>query len=330
MYIQAENRKRPLLFNSEDMPNFIIGSIGVNSYTTGMNIRNTPGDETINLQIGNFCSIANEINVHINRNHDYKSVSQHFLASGDPEVDIFCFKEKKIKQKGQILICNDVWIGNGATLMSGVKIGNGALIGAGTLVAKDIPAYAIAAGNPAKVIKYRFSEEQIDKLLKIKWWNWPVNEVRKNIQDFKYDVGEFIDRYYNKPVEPPGISIKKRDKSIIFYPDFGQPYPVWTKVIQDYTDKYSNNDDVTLILRIPHDDEFQTKVDSINQIMSEKPNDPDIMIYSDFLEDERSCFKEVEYLITTRSMDTIKYVEYADEFDVKIISGVDIPVFDAI
>ncbi len=132
--------------------------------------------------------------------------------------------------------------------------------------------------------------------------------------------------YYNRPDDPPKISLKKRNKSIIFYPDFGQPYPVWPRVIDEYTDNYSDSDDITLILRIPQDDEFHAKVDSINQIISEKSDDPDILIYSDFIEDERSCFEEVDYFITTRSIDTIKHVECADEFDVKILSGVDIPV----
>ncbi len=214
--------------------------------------------------------------------------------------------------------------------MSGIKIGNGALIGAGALVAKDIPAYAIAVGNPAKVIKYRFEKEQIDKLLTIKWWNWPVSKIRKNIENFKCDINEFIDMYYNKPDDPPKISFTKRSKSIIFYPDFDQPYPVWPRVINEYTNNYSNSNDITLILRIPQNDEFHARVDRINQIMSEKPDNPDILIYSDFVEDERSCFKEVEYFITTRSIDTIKYVEYADEFDIIILSGVDIPNFDSI
>ena len=83
--------------------------------------------------------------------------------------------------RGDVIIGNDVWIGYGATILSGVSIGDGAAIGACSLVVKDVPPYAIVAGNPAQVIRYRFDEETIHKLLKIRWWDWPDQRVRENI-----------------------------------------------------------------------------------------------------------------------------------------------------
>ena len=79
------------------------------------------------------------------------------------------------------IIGNDVWIAAGVNILHKVKIGNGAVIGAGAVVTKDIPPYAIAAGVPAKVIKYRFDEEFIAELERIKWWNWPRDLIMKNI-----------------------------------------------------------------------------------------------------------------------------------------------------
>ena len=83
--------------------------------------------------------------------------------------------------KGNVIIKNDVWIGMNSIILSGVTIGNGAVIAAGSVVTKDIPDYAVAAGNPARVIKYRFTQETIDLLLNTKWWeqnpSWIINNI---------------------------------------------------------------------------------------------------------------------------------------------------------
>ncbi len=82
--------------------------------------------------------------------------------------------------------------------MSGVSIGDGAVIGAGAVVTSDITPYAIAVGNPAKTIKYRFSPDKIEKLLKIQWWNWPNEKIQSNIEYFYGEVDSFIERFYNE------------------------------------------------------------------------------------------------------------------------------------
>ena len=84
--------------------------------------------------------------------------------------------------RGDIVIGNDVWIGYEAVVMQGVRIGDGAVIGSRAVVTKDVPPYSIVGGIPAKVIRKRFSEEVIEKLLKIQWWNWDDEAVRKNLQ----------------------------------------------------------------------------------------------------------------------------------------------------
>lgn len=83
--------------------------------------------------------------------------------------------------KGQVTIGNDVWIGSGATILSGVTIGDGAVIGTNALVAGDVPSYAIYAGNPAKLIRYRFDDEVIAKLKEMKWWDWNYELIYKAI-----------------------------------------------------------------------------------------------------------------------------------------------------
>lgn len=150
--------------------------------------------------IGSFCSFADGCS--ILQTH-YMGVTTHqFLFSSFryPDFDellpskkqeeIF---EKHISSK-KTVIGNDVWVGKNASIMAGVKIGDGAVIGAGAVVTKDVPPYAIVGGIPAKVIKYRFNEEQIEELLKIKWWNWSDKQIAERFDDF-LDIDEFISKY---------------------------------------------------------------------------------------------------------------------------------------
>jgi len=100
----------------------------------------------------------------------------------------------KIEERKKITIGNDVFIGANVTVLDGVIIGDGAIIGAGAVVSKDIPPYAIAIGCPIKIIKFRFSQEEIVKLLKIEWWNFGENEL-KDVEKHFFDVSAFLEKY---------------------------------------------------------------------------------------------------------------------------------------
>jgi acetyltransferase-like isoleucine patch superfamily enzyme len=100
------------------------------------------------------------------------------------------------KTKGDVIIGNDVWIGMDVFILSGVKIGDGAVVGAKSVVTKDVPPYAIVGGNPAKIIRYRFPKETIDKLLTIAWWDWSDERIKSNINLLlSDDIDEFIKFY---------------------------------------------------------------------------------------------------------------------------------------
>lgn len=101
--------------------------------------------------------------------------------------------ETKIVENKQVVIGNDVYIGINVTILDGVTIGDGAMIGAGAVVTKDIAPYAIAVGVPAKVVKYRFEQNQIEKLLKIKWWNF-ADEKLQEVEKYFFDIDLFIER----------------------------------------------------------------------------------------------------------------------------------------
>jgi acetyltransferase-like isoleucine patch superfamily enzyme len=85
------------------------------------------------------------------------------------------------RTKGVTRIGNDVWMGQGAIILSGVTVGDGAIIGAGAVVSRDVPPYAIVAGNPAQVVRHRFAPSTIEFLLNLQWWDWPLEKILLNL-----------------------------------------------------------------------------------------------------------------------------------------------------
>ncbi len=134
------------------------------------------------LIIGKFCMIATDVVFIMNgANHLTDAVTTYpFAAFGDAWSG--AMEGKSYPHKGNTVIGNDVWIGNGATIMTGLQIGDGAIIAAKSLVTKDVEPYTIVGGNPAQEIRKRFSEKKIKELLEISWWDWPIEKITKNIQ----------------------------------------------------------------------------------------------------------------------------------------------------
>ena len=133
------------------------------------------------LAIGKYCSIACGVRFLFNSaNHALKSLSTYAFPIFYEEwgLDVGNVAEAW-DNKGDIVVGNDVWIGYEAVVMAGVTIGDGAIIGSRAVVTRDVPPYAIVGGVPAKLIRYRFTEKTIERLLAIKWWGWPAERVRK-------------------------------------------------------------------------------------------------------------------------------------------------------
>lgn len=152
------------------------------------------GDSTTRLEIGKYCSIASGVQILLGGEHRKDWVTTYPFNVITPEAKII---EGHPASKGNIRIGNDVWIGLNAIILSGVQIGNGAVIGASSVVVKNVPAYSIVAGNPAKVIGSRFSIEIIEKLEIIQWWNWPHDRVIKALpQLLSNSIDEFISEYF--------------------------------------------------------------------------------------------------------------------------------------
>lgn len=133
--------------------------------------------------IGSFTSIGSNVIIQEDY-HRFDKISTYFMNQNIFTNSI----ENDIFSKGPIIIEEDVWIGSNSVVLSGVKIGRGSIIGAGSIVTKDVPKYSVVAGNPAKILKKRFSDEIIMELEKTKWWMMDTNEIIKYKQEFSEKV----------------------------------------------------------------------------------------------------------------------------------------------
>lgn len=154
-------------------------------------------DPESKVEIGDYCSFADQL-VIIMRDHNTKNIStfpfdafRYIYGMKDMPENSHIVKNKKL------IIGNDVWIGYGVKIMPSVSyIGDGAIIAAGSVLTKDVEPYSIVGGVPAKLIKYRFEKNQIDELLKIKWWEWDEKTVRERINEIASpNIDSFIEKY---------------------------------------------------------------------------------------------------------------------------------------
>ena len=145
----------------------------VGKYTYGVNnITIKRDNNNAFLKIGAFCSIAESLSIFLGGDHRVDWITTYPFGHNHPETFDGFHGIGHPQSNGNVIIENDVWIGTGVTIMSGITIGNGAVIAANSHVVKNVEPYSIVGGNPAKHIRFRFTPEQIDQLLRIQWWNW--------------------------------------------------------------------------------------------------------------------------------------------------------------
>lgn len=143
--------------------------------------------------IGKFCSIGKNVKVMLGGDHRTEWCSTYPFSGIMREF--YGLAEHSIS-KGNVIIGNDVWICDDAKIMSGVTIGDGAVVAANALVCKNVDPYTVVGGVPAKVIRKRFSDELIEEMLRIKWWNWPLEKIYEAVPILESEnIGELIDMY---------------------------------------------------------------------------------------------------------------------------------------
>ena len=177
-------------------------SVKVGKYTTSVPyiICSAPSDCVV---IGNYCSIGHGTILITNpgghsppRGYEDYRVTTYPIAVVKKHgwLKSYALPEKRT----YVIIGNDVTIGANSIILPGVKVGDGAIIGAGSVVTHNVKPYAVVAGTPAKLIRYRYSSDKIEKLLKIAWWNWREDKIQQNMDYFYGKVDDFIEMFYNE------------------------------------------------------------------------------------------------------------------------------------
>lgn len=174
-------------------------SVGAYSYGTPSLHWNEGEKQRYSLRIGAFCSIAAEVSIYVGTQgiHSLDFISTYPMGMVFGHVP---GEERPAGHEGDrgVNIGSDVWIGRNVMIQSGVTIGHGAVIGSRAVVTSDIPPYGIAVGMPAKPIRKRFSESQIDRLLELAWWEWPEERIRRGLASFSTrDMDRALDELEN-------------------------------------------------------------------------------------------------------------------------------------
>ena len=189
--VKSERYNLKCADESRVYPPFFAHNVNVDSYSYVAKNSNMS-----NLSIGKFCSIGPNfccgLGLHPTNG---VSTSPMFYSLAKQNGTALCHEDKYQETKHTI-IGNDVFIGANVTVIDGVKIGDGAVVGAGAVVVKDIPPYAVAVGVPAKVVKYRFSNEIVSELMEKKWWN--DESALSKVEKYFWDIDAFIKSYNNR------------------------------------------------------------------------------------------------------------------------------------
>jgi phosphonate metabolism protein (transferase hexapeptide repeat family) len=154
--------------------------------------------EIIYARIGKFCAIASDVRINA-LNHPMDRISQHKITYRPNEYFLYAKVDKEFREARKsavVEIGHDVWIGHGAIILPGIRIDHGAVIAAGAVVTKDVEAFALVAGVPAKRIKWRFAKSIRTRIIKLAWWDWPHDQLATAVEDMRQlSVEGFLEKW---------------------------------------------------------------------------------------------------------------------------------------
>ncbi len=187
------------IFSGKRSRDILPSYVKIGRYSYGLDRRNFAGlDPASPVSVGNFCSFGPDVLIFGRADHPTNLIStfpfrKRLFAPTEPNTDAVT--------RGGVAIGHDVWVGARAMILSGVTIGSGAVIAAGAVVTRDVPPYAIVAGVPAKIVRYRLTPEQIESVLQIAWWDWSDNQLQKFDSLLYGTVDQFIAAHKNREHE---------------------------------------------------------------------------------------------------------------------------------
>ena len=234
----------------------------------------------------------------------------------------------KANMQRQIIIGNDVWIGDHVIISDGVRIGNGAVVAAGAVVTEDVPPYAIVMGNPARVVKYRYSLELIKALQRIKWWNWSDDTVASRAQEMT-DIISFVTKYHQPDIYMKGGTAevlharKDAGKTIYcFSLDNTSDIPIWENVVDAYLRTFTKASHVSLVLEIlPESMDILSILDK--KIREVGEDAPEILRCRANIGENLELIQNTDIYIASAHPRCMFYIDYADNYDVEVRSGFD-------
>lgn len=220
-----------------------------------------------------------------------------------------------------------------------MRIGNGAVIGAGAVITKDIPPYAIVVGNPARIIKYRFSEDIIKKLQAIKWWNWPIEKIVRYADLFPH-IELFIEKFYSPDLEYPKedelgkqiITAKRQGKTVYTcVADFHAKEPLWKKIIKEYIEAFADSSSIMLVMWTGME-VLDENLQELNAHIQTLNADNKSLLFYLIVSTPEEIFspyaiRQSDYFITTRGDINTQCIDWLDDSKVKIISSLDSGIF---
>lgn len=342
--ISENSIKQDVLYKQElehEHKKFNVFFIGKGSYVGSLQLLSpwelTGQEYCHNFQLGRYCSIGNNIKVLLNMNHDYRSVYQGIIEEladthSQNLLSVRGQMHHRIHKKGQVIIQNDCWIGDNVTIMAGVIIHSGAVVGAGAVVTKNVPPYAIVAGNPAKIVGYRFEEEIREGLLKIAWWNWESKKLMEQKLGLQGDVADFVASHLSEKKDYECIGHRGEDvdsvNKYLFFIDSEDDCPLHQRIIKEFIGRFNYCDVELMIAYNINNMEDTRQIEQLHEEIKEYHADScSINFYGVDLQEQYKLFQMAQCYITNRSSYNVERTCLADVFQMKTISGVDIPVF---
>ncbi|MCR5671747.1 MAG: CatB-related O-acetyltransferase [Butyrivibrio sp.] len=306
------------------------GDVRLEAFLIGYEVRHL-------LYIGRYVSIGGKFVVFSDSDHDYRSVYTGCIpeyAQDDVNIRVKWGQATgHIVRKGMTVIGDDVWIGDGVTVMASVTIGSGAVIGAGSVVTKDVPPYTIWAGNPARQVGTRFPEDVADKLMKISWWEFDKEKLAAIREDMQGEVSNFADKYYDDAKvrfdrfaglkeHEPGIKC-----NVTAFLDISTDFPTFIEVVESFYREERGTDNKLFLYYHPGNEKECDTIAVIREKIKGAPDVCNIEICGIDEADEEAAIAKADYFVVGRDVKNIDRIGYAQKYGVKLISGVDMPMF---